>query len=120
MCRVFGAAAELTVRRRRGNAMDEEEAFLQGIRDAPKDAALRLVYADWLEERDDARCEFLRLLHQRVVATGRLNQLLSNLDSGWVRRVTPRWATEIQQLPTPTDLPRVETGAVQIIIATKF
>ena len=30
--------------------MDQEEAFLQGIRDAPEDAPLLLVYADWLEE----------------------------------------------------------------------
>jgi uncharacterized protein (TIGR02996 family) len=37
-----------------------EEAFLQAIRDQPEDQALRLVYADWLEERDDSRGEFVR------------------------------------------------------------
>ena len=31
--------------------MGKEEAFLKAITDAPADVALRLVYADWLEER---------------------------------------------------------------------
>jgi uncharacterized protein (TIGR02996 family) len=43
--------------------MHEEEAFFQAIQEHPEDTALRLVFADWLEERGDPRAELLRLLH---------------------------------------------------------
>jgi uncharacterized protein (TIGR02996 family) len=39
----------------------EGEAFLRAISSAPDDNTLRLVYADWLEERGDLRAEFVRL-----------------------------------------------------------
>ena len=39
----------------------QEDGFIQSIHEAPHDEALRLIYADWLEERGDARGEFLRL-----------------------------------------------------------
>jgi uncharacterized protein (TIGR02996 family) len=38
----------------------EEAAFLRGLEADPADDTLRLVYADWLQERDDYRHEFLR------------------------------------------------------------
>ena len=41
--------------------MSEHEAFLQGILQAPDDDAPRQVYADWLEERNDPRGEFIRV-----------------------------------------------------------
>jgi len=41
--------------------MSEDEAFLRAILPAPEGSALRLVYADWLEERGDPRAEYLRL-----------------------------------------------------------
>jgi uncharacterized protein (TIGR02996 family) len=41
--------------------MNEEQGFLAALRAEPKDDTTRLVYADWLEERDDPRGEFLRL-----------------------------------------------------------
>lgn len=37
-----------------------EEGFLQEIHADPVDELAYLVYADWLEERGDPRCEFLR------------------------------------------------------------
>jgi uncharacterized protein (TIGR02996 family) len=40
--------------------MDEDAGFLQAMIAAPEDDALRLVYADWLEERGDPRGEYLR------------------------------------------------------------
>jgi uncharacterized protein (TIGR02996 family) len=43
--------------------MNKDEAFCQAIRKNPADDSLRLVYADWLEERDDPRGEYLRLSH---------------------------------------------------------
>jgi uncharacterized protein (TIGR02996 family) len=41
--------------------MSDEASFLSAIRTAPTDAALRRVYADWLEERGDPRCELIRV-----------------------------------------------------------
>jgi uncharacterized protein (TIGR02996 family) len=38
----------------------DDAGFLQAILAAPEDTALRLVYADWLEERGDPRGEYLR------------------------------------------------------------
>jgi uncharacterized protein (TIGR02996 family) len=40
----------------------EEEAFLRGIARDPPANATRLVYADWLEERDDRRADYVRVL----------------------------------------------------------
>jgi uncharacterized protein (TIGR02996 family) len=41
--------------------MREENTFLMAIRANPEDDPLRLIYADWLEERGDARADFVRL-----------------------------------------------------------
>jgi len=41
--------------------MNEHEPFLKGILAQPDDDTRRLVYADWLEERGDQRCELIRL-----------------------------------------------------------
>jgi uncharacterized protein (TIGR02996 family) len=41
--------------------MSGEDAFLRGLLATPDDAALRSVYADWLEERSDPRAAFVRL-----------------------------------------------------------
>ncbi len=40
--------------------MDEDNAFLLAVQAAPDDAHVRLVYADWLDERGDPRAEFPR------------------------------------------------------------
>jgi uncharacterized protein (TIGR02996 family) len=40
--------------------MDEEAAFIQAILTSPEDIGVRLIYADWLEERGDPRAEYLR------------------------------------------------------------
>jgi uncharacterized protein (TIGR02996 family) len=41
--------------------MNDEIPFLDEIKANPGDLTLRLVYADWLEERGDARGEYLRV-----------------------------------------------------------
>src|SRR5262249_23722465 len=42
--------------------MDQEQSFLEAIYAAPEDDAVRLVYADWLEEQGEAaRAEFIRV-----------------------------------------------------------
>lgn len=37
-----------------------EETFLQAIRESPDEPTPRLIYADWLEEQGDWRCELVR------------------------------------------------------------
>ncbi len=46
--------------------MTSEEHFLRAIREAPEDDDLRLVFADWLDERGDPRGELMRLQVQRA------------------------------------------------------
>jgi uncharacterized protein (TIGR02996 family) len=41
--------------------MDEGPALLEAILQNPEEDSCRLVYADWLEERGDARADWLRL-----------------------------------------------------------
>src|SRR5262249_56269648 len=41
--------------------MTDERGFLRAIRDEPDDDALRLIFADWLEERADPRGTLMRL-----------------------------------------------------------
>jgi uncharacterized protein (TIGR02996 family) len=64
--------------------MNEEAAFLAAIHAAPEDDSLRLVYADWLEERGDLRGEFLRLEHQLSQIQRRLTQLRKQIDPSWI------------------------------------
>src|SRR5262245_42703089 len=44
--------------------MQDEAAFLRAMQEHPEDDSLRLVFADWLEERGDPRDELIRLLHK--------------------------------------------------------
>ncbi len=79
-------------------AMTEEEAFLAAINAAPQDMLPRLVYADWLEERNDPRGEYLRLEVERHRAElpgtnlessvlTRLGELEDTLEMGWFCKV---------------------------------
>jgi uncharacterized protein (TIGR02996 family) len=71
-----------------------DDSFIEAILADPDDAALRLVYADWLEERGDPRGEFLRTSvaledlpgqDQRSAAlAARLEQLRPVLDTDWL------------------------------------
>src|SRR5262245_16952100 len=38
---------------------EQERALVQAIREQPEDDALRLIYADWLQDRGDPRGEFI-------------------------------------------------------------
>jgi uncharacterized protein (TIGR02996 family) len=79
--------------------VDAEEGFINAILASPADAAPRLVYADWLEERGDEmslrRAEFLRVeceldgkqpkrpVRTRLVA--RLRELRAQVGDDWWR-----------------------------------
>ncbi len=69
--------------------------FEQAIIDDPTNIALRLIYADWLEEQGDPRAEFVRLdceLRQGTAKEQRDNEtrwfeLWQDLDDGWLVRL---------------------------------
>jgi uncharacterized protein (TIGR02996 family) len=67
--------------------MNDEAAFLAAIQAAPEDDHLRLVYADWLEERGDLRGTYLRLEHQLLQAPLRLAQLREQIDPAWIAQM---------------------------------
>jgi uncharacterized protein (TIGR02996 family) len=73
--------------------MSTERAFEQAILASPEDDALRLVYADWLEEQGDLRGEYLRV-ETALARTapndpgyrplrGRVTELRERVDRAW-------------------------------------
>jgi uncharacterized protein (TIGR02996 family) len=81
--------------------MTEEDAFLQALLANPDDVNLRLVYADWLEERGDPRGELLRLdvklveLPPKGVPARKLRRRLEELRQG----IDPTWLARIDSTP---------------------
>ena len=75
----------------------DEWAFLEEIRSGPDDETPRMVYADWLEARGDARADYLRLeqwlprlepgSEDRLDAQRRLRDLAQRLPAAWVASV---------------------------------
>jgi uncharacterized protein (TIGR02996 family) len=73
--------------------MVNDEAFLRAVADDPADETTRLVYADWLDERDDPRGEYIRLqveiertaphTDRYVALRTRLKALRGPIDSAW-------------------------------------
>jgi uncharacterized protein (TIGR02996 family) len=85
--------------------MSDEDAFVRAILADPINQGLRLLYADWLEERGDPRAEYLRLRAaldgqppagtSREALLARAEALQAALDPGWVAlmyrgRINPR------------------------------
>lgn len=71
--------------------MNEDETFIRAIVDTRGDETARLVYADWLDDRDDPRGAFLRA-EAEWARTGKkekaLRALAADLDPVWVARVS--------------------------------
>jgi uncharacterized protein (TIGR02996 family) len=67
--------------------MNDEAAFLKALRDNPADDTVRLVYADWLDERDDPRAKFVRMRQQFSQLAARMNELAGQFDSAWLAAV---------------------------------
>src|SRR5437016_4037405 len=74
--------------------MSGDESFLQAIVEDPDDDGLRLVFADWLEERGDPRGEFIRLQcelarlpksdQRRAPLEARAAELLEQHEEAWL------------------------------------
>jgi uncharacterized protein (TIGR02996 family) len=85
--------------------MREDFPFLSAIFSQPDDDWLRLIYADWLEERGDPRAQFIRLDVERYrLANGakgrqaalakQMRDLTPKLDPRWVG-----WMWQARNLP---------------------
>lgn len=79
--------------------MPDADGFLHAIKADPDDETVRLVYADWLDERDDPRADFVRL-HlalraagpdhaDRVAAEHELSELRLGCSPHWLAVVEP-------------------------------
>ncbi len=89
--------------------MDEDRAFLAAIARDPADDTARLVYADWLDDRDDPRGPFVRLHAalrsagpdhiDRVPAEDELGRLRVGLDPAWLAAVEPELARPADATP---------------------
>jgi uncharacterized protein (TIGR02996 family) len=70
----------------------EEEGLLRAIAQKPADNAIRLVYADWLEDHGDPRAEYVRILCRWIEAPStedegliaRERELRKGLGRGWL------------------------------------
>ena len=81
--------------------MNEDDAFIAAIREDPTDDARRLVYADFLQERDDPRGEYIRLVadltgrpsedDEAAKLADRLMDIADTLDSEWREAVGKRF-----------------------------
>jgi uncharacterized protein (TIGR02996 family) len=80
----------------------EEKGFLRAILNSPTDRTVRLVYADWLDERDDRKADYLRTeveLHaladsdadRREELRRRLVALRSVVDPFWLACFDRPW-----------------------------
>ena len=77
--------------------MSADEAFIQDIFAHPDDLGLRLIYADWLDERNDPRGTFLRAEsdyfsvpeddERRPEMRQRLREMANHLDPRWRARL---------------------------------
>jgi uncharacterized protein (TIGR02996 family) len=75
----------------------EDEAFIRAIVDSPGDDTPRLVYADWLDERNDPRGAYLRAEYEwaepwqtgeRPADSPELREMAKVLDPVWTTRVS--------------------------------
>jgi uncharacterized protein (TIGR02996 family) len=93
--------------------MHEESAFLRGIEANPDDAALRLAYADWLDERGETpRAECIRVEAAMAALPAysdcyqelkpRRNELRAALEPEWLGQMgyVPRHRPMFTKLPT--------------------
>src|SRR5262245_42453878 len=77
--------------------MKHEDTFLQAVQAEPANEQVRLVYADWLEERGDGRAELIRVMEEMAThpvysdrhaeLRPRRDELRAKADKGWLERM---------------------------------
>jgi uncharacterized protein (TIGR02996 family) len=112
------SAEEVTPAAHHSNIMLEDESFLRMLLADPDDRGSKLVYADWLDERDDPRADFLRLEARLAMELGDseraeirqpLRVLQSSLPVWWLLLVGGLRAT-----PGEADPARIEVAALAL------
>src|SRR5688572_12656020 len=79
--------------------MTHQEAFVQSILEAPDDDDVRLIYADWLEERGDPRGEFIRLqIELAKYRTGQRPTELTQRERALIQAHGREWAGPLAEL----------------------
>jgi uncharacterized protein (TIGR02996 family) len=78
--------------------VSEEAALLRGMIDRPGDDTARLVYADWLDERDDPRGAYLRAEHAWARASGAADAVRA-LAELRATKLDPLWVTRVSRPP---------------------
>jgi uncharacterized protein (TIGR02996 family) len=81
--------------------MDEDVSFLRAILNRPDDDVLRLVYADWLDERGDPRAGYLRLdveRHRAENSAGNLRSALEKQLRDISHGLNARWVERMQRV----------------------
>ncbi|MBA4189500.1 MAG: hypothetical protein C0467_16045 [Planctomycetaceae bacterium] len=79
--------------------MSDEQGFLKAINRDPKELTHRLVYADWLDERDDPRGDFIRLhLALKATAPDHCDRVAGEHELSQLRKVCePAWLAVIER-----------------------
>jgi uncharacterized protein (TIGR02996 family) len=79
--------------------VSEDESFLSQIFDDPEDNTLRLIYADWLEERGDERGELIRSRSQLAAlpAKNRQRKKLQQRERELTARCDPDWLVMLER-----------------------
>src|SRR5579872_2897546 len=93
-----------------GCLVTQNDAFIQAIIENPDDESLRLIYADWLDERNDPRGEFIRVQCElagmseddprRADLETRERHLLARHEEKWVeplRHLAGDWDDTLQK-----------------------
>jgi uncharacterized protein (TIGR02996 family) len=80
--------------------MTDDQDFVQAILSRPDDDTVRLVYADWLDERGDVRGEFLRLSLELARHTSKSKKyaLVSERLEAIRPGIDPEWAASVGRL----------------------
>jgi uncharacterized protein (TIGR02996 family) len=81
---------------------DVEAKLLEAIRANPGDDDARRVYAEWLDERGDARGEYLRLELQLARGPSRIAELTAVIDPSWLYAVRRRYQLVLVDAPKRT------------------
>lgn len=82
----------------------DEAAFLKAITDNPEDETARLVYADWLADRDDPRAAFARLSADFLRCVRGLADAREALPVEWLGIVDPLFdRVRVFRLPSMGD-----------------
>ena len=103
--------------------MSDDRAFLNSLLAMPDDAAPWLVYADWLDERGDARGEYIRLVQGLATKPDaairkRLNAVRPTLPRDWLAVVEQPKLLRANPTPYETEWSGVGLGDVRLADGT--